>query len=329
MKKLKEEILLVGKGTDLSDKNVLQNRARRKLIAQTIMLNLISYCEEIEDYSLYKSYWNAYYCQSGLVTSKGRSFGNYCQYRFCPICSGIRKVRLLSKYMPIISKWESPYFMTLTSKSPSKNRISKAIQKRQRAFDLIYDRLNKRHIRNGGVKIMGIKTMESNFNPVKLTYNPHYHLIVNSEAAANLLMEEWLKQWPSKYVFKGGQHMRPVTDIEKDLIEVIKYSTKVFTEPDGKEANKKSKIPRKIYIAAMHEINKAFHNKKLIRKFGFTMPKETKQMPPTRTTRNYTDWEYDINKRNWINTDTGTSFVDFNISPRLDYTLNNIDRKLH
>ena len=61
-----------------------------------------------------------------------------------------------------------------------------------RAFDRIHNQCKKRHQRGKGIKLIGIKLLECNFNPAKQTYNPHFHLIVPNEEIAELLKSEWL-----------------------------------------------------------------------------------------------------------------------------------------
>lgn len=100
---------------------------------------------------------------------------------------------------------------------------------------------------------MGIKTVECNFNPKNRTYNPHLHLIVPGKQMAETIIDEWLNLWTEKFTHRDAQNLRKVADKEKDLIEVIKYETKVFTEPDGKKSRGK-KGTAKIYSRALDNI---------------------------------------------------------------------------
>jgi hypothetical protein len=91
-----------------------------------------------------------------------------------------------------------------------------------RAFRKINDKCRKRNQRGKGIKLVGIKSWESNFNPTKKTYNPHLHLIVANSEIAQLLICEWLQIWTSKHTHKIVQYSVPVHDKEKALIEIIK-----------------------------------------------------------------------------------------------------------
>jgi plasmid rolling circle replication initiator protein Rep len=60
----------------------------------------------------------------------------------------------------------------------------------KRAFKRILTKCNKRHQREKGPKIIGIKSLECNFNPERRTYNPHYHVIVPNWEIAILIKRE-------------------------------------------------------------------------------------------------------------------------------------------
>ena len=59
-------------------------------------------------------------------------------------------------------------------------------------------------------------------------------------------MVEWQKQWnqgKKKLAQPFAQHKRKVEDLEHDLIEIIRYGSKIFTEPDVKnKSNHKSRL---------------------------------------------------------------------------------------
>ena len=47
---------------------------------------------------------------------------------------------------------------------------------------------------------------------------------------------------------------RQVQDKEKDLIELIKYEAKVFTDPEGKKRSSEKGSNKKIYVKALDTI---------------------------------------------------------------------------
>jgi hypothetical protein len=93
---------------------------------------------------------------------------------------------------------------------------------------------------------------------------------------ADLIINEWLAIWTSKFTHRDAQHSRKVQDRKRDLVEVIKYETKIFTEPDGKKSRGR-KGTAKIYIRALDNINAAMKGCRLVDRFGFNLPKGSKK----------------------------------------------------
>ncbi|MBK9631976.1 MAG: hypothetical protein IPO62_13080 [Saprospiraceae bacterium] len=93
------------------------NRAKKKLITQSIILSLIDVARIKKDVIMEKAYWNAYHCQSKIIEADGRLYGNYCKNRFCTLCSGNRKADIINMYLPVLKNWSDPYFVTLIARS--------------------------------------------------------------------------------------------------------------------------------------------------------------------------------------------------------------------
>lgn len=91
------------------------------------------------------------------------------------------------------------------------------------------------------MKLVGIKSLECNFNPAKRTYNPHMHLIVANKQMAEIIISESLIICGSKFAVRDAQNMQPVTNTEKALVETVKYRSKIFTEPDAISKARKKK----------------------------------------------------------------------------------------
>src|SRR5665647_1282606 len=250
--------LVSGEGTDIVNNPSLANRAKRKVITRKMILSLIDVVKAKGEPEREQAYWNAFHCQNNVIISDHKLYGNYCKNRFCTICCAIRKADTINRYYPIISQWPDVHFVTLTVKACNAQDLNKRIWRMFRAFELIHNRCKKRQQRGNVVKLIGIKSLECNFNPEMKTYNPHYHIIVPSKEIADLLVEEWIKQWrPTgklsyryKYTSPKAQKISKVTSLEHSLIETIKYGSKIFTEPDLKN---KSKQPVKPMIYAYRE----------------------------------------------------------------------------
>lgn len=71
---------------------------------------------------------------------------------------------------------------------------------------------------------------------------------------------------------------------EKCLIEVIKYTSKLFTESDLKKKMKRGNAPgtkRKIYLSALYSIIEAMQGRRAFSRFGFILPKSEKSTQKT------------------------------------------------
>jgi len=224
-----------GQGTQMSNRKRLQGWAKKKLISKTTMLGLIDIAKSKGNLERVQSYWNTYHCFNHIYTKDGRVYGKYCKNRFCPLCCGIRKAEILNKYYPVLKTWIRPFFLTLTVKATSAQGLEKRMSEMFELFRRIISSQKKRNQRGKGIKLIGIKSFECNFNPEQKTYNPHFHLILNDLQTADHIMTEWVKQgrklWGNASVSKVAQYNTPVKDLEDCLVEILKYYSRIFTEP--------------------------------------------------------------------------------------------------
>lgn len=172
---------------------------------------------------------------------------------------------------------------------------------------------------------MFVRSLECNFNPYKRTYNPHFHLIVPDIETAEILVKEWLALWtfpePGKKPLanRKGQYYRPIKDMTTDLVEVIKYGTKVFTDPEGK---KKPKGIVKMYPRAFYNIIVAMKGLRLFSSVGFILPKKDKEeRHPARVVTDYEEWVHAAELQNWTNTERWEQLFDQNPDAGLEELL--------
>ena len=323
---MKRPKIVNGKGTDLSNKEPLKKRAQKKLITQVRVLSLIDVAKRkgVNDHKII-SYWNTYNCLGKVYTDKGRLYGRYCKNRFCTVCCAIKKADIILKYLPHIQTWKDPHFVTLTVKSVHANELSKMMDDMFKRFTAIKDKFRKWHSRGKSIKLVGVKSLECNFNPVRHWYNPHFHLIVPDKATANILVQEWKKYWGYKIAGSKGQDIRKVTNPEKCMIEVIKYGVKTFTDPDmNKDKKTKERKPGIIYAAALHNIIWAMKGHRIFERFGFNLPKLGTEKPNDVTElHSYKEWLYDIKSTDWISEDSTQPLTEYKPSPLLAAILEN------
>lgn len=216
--------------------------------------------------------------------------------------------------MPVIKEWESPYFVTITAKSVPAESLKKRMQDIIRGFRIISSKYRKRALRTKDIKLVGIKSLECNFNARTSRYNPHLHLIVKNKEMADIIVSEWLKLCTRDFAYKVAQKGRKVKNLERDLIETIKYGSKIFTEPD---VNKKTKLKgnselRNIYAAALDNIFKAMQGIRIFDRFGFDLPKEVNKGEIGATViTNFKEWMYDSKTFDWHNVNTGETLTKY------------------
>lgn len=314
----KQPIILTGKGSDIYDKGYGRRKCKNKTITDALLLQLIDIAKKDGRYDIVKSLWNTWHCQNIVYTHEGRLYtGKYCKNRFCRNCLGIRKAELINKYYPVLKEWGGAYFVTLTVKSCYKNMLPVMLKKCLQGLERIVDKYEKREARGKGKKLMGIRTLESNFNPIRKWYNPHLHIIVPDRETAEILVNEWLQLWRYKdpnrkpLADRKGQDIEKVWNMDAALIEVIKYGTKVFTDPEGKEGKGKPKGIVKIYTRAFYNITVAMKGLRLFGSFGFKLPKKDNvERMPAKVVSDYEKWLHTPEIQNWVNSEGWETLFD-------------------
>ena len=118
-------VIVSGKGTSQYDNPSLLNRAKRKTITRKMILSLIDVTKAKGEPEREQMYWNAYHCQTKIISSNNQLYGNYCKNRFCTICCAIRKADIINRYFPTLKTWEEPHFVTLTVKAIKEKNLNK------------------------------------------------------------------------------------------------------------------------------------------------------------------------------------------------------------
>jgi hypothetical protein len=135
-----------------------------------------------------------------------------------------------------------------------------------------------------------------------------------------MLKKEWCELWGNKHTYKGAQYIRPVEDLERDLIETIKYGSKIFTEADVKKKTK-SNLPPMIYAKALHNIFMAMEKRRIFERFGFDLPKQAPKRSTVKEITNFERWLFPADGKDWINPKTGETLTGYLETPELSYLL--------
>lgn len=318
-----KSIVLIGKG---SCKASIQKRFKKKFITQKTILALVDIAKEEKDKEWEQRYWNTYHCQNVIYTHEGRGYGRFCKNRFCAVCLAIRKADMINRYKPIIDEWDDVHFLTLTIKSVKKDKLDLYFDLMLKAFGKIRARCAKRHQRGKGPKLIGIRSLEANYNAAKEWYNPHFHILVASEEIAETIKNEWLEIWNRKrqLAVEYAQDIRPVSNTEKDIIETIKYGAKVISDSDPSRKKKGKNKDKRIYAAALHEIYKAMDGHRLFGSFGFTLPK-SQHTPQYKEVVEFKEWIYESRLMTYIDEGTGEIMKNYIPDSTLEYIVNHID----
>ena len=143
------------------------------------------------------------------------------------------------------------------------------------------------------------------------------------------LYTEWLKLWTPKFAVRSAQNIQEVYDTEKNLVEIIKYGTKIFKKPD---INKHSKVERyhQIYAADLNTILTAMKGKRLFERFGFNLIKSKKKIhSPPNLVYDFKEWEFNRKQADWKNTKSTEVLSGYKLPPKLQAMLSLcIDKKL-
>lgn len=316
-------LVIYGEGSDLRNVEALVGRAKRKTITQVMVLSLIDVATKKKKGDRVKAYWNTYHCQNRIVTHDGKLHTTYCKNRFCTVCLSIRKATIMNNYLPYLQTWEDPYFLTLTVKAIPAYKLPRYVNGMLGLFGKIIDKYRKKAKRRKGFALEGIRSLECNFNPVKRTYNPHFHILVRNKEMGEILLAEWLTRFPKRHANRLAQKLVKVDDRERALIEIVKYGSKIFTEPDLKKATRKTS--RYIYVSALDNIFSAMQGRRIFDRFGFNLPEQRASEPKQnfRILIDYENWLYTPKLFDWVNIDSGETLSGYQLTNELKDILSN------
>ena len=230
----------------LSKSHEKQYRSALRKNYTNIKLTLL--IEATEDKTWKERYWDAWHCKRVILQQGDKLKSTLCRRRWCQTCNRIKTAELLHAYKQPLLDLGTLYFVTLTAPTVCERELRSVIKKRIKAFQRIKDNMRK----NYGMKINGIRKLEATHTKGK--YHPHFHLIMQGKAEAELLLKLWLAQFPS-----ANKHAQNITAIdtvnEKSFIELFKYASK-------------DAVKDKASAHATHKIYMAIHDIRTIQSFG-------------------------------------------------------------
>ena len=117
------------------------------------------------------------------------------------------------------------------------------------------------------------------------------------------------------FAFSRGQ-------MEEQYLEIIKYGSKILTEPNPRLKAKKHKITRRVYILALYNILKAMKGLRLVDKYGFKIPNNNNKQITLTTLIDYNELLYQSDIMDWVNEETGETLSGYTPTSELINLLN-------
>lgn len=204
-------------------------KARKKYFSYGLAVNLANKNPESP---LKDSYLHTTLCAEQLeVDENGKAHSKYCKNRWCPLCQSIRIAKLIRGYKNQLEQYPELYFVTLTRPTVPAEGLKAQREKMMKSFTSIR---NSFFFRRG--KFSGLRKAECTIRPDG-HYHFHFHVLVNSKAAAEFMVQRWLKLNPD--AVEDAQDIEEVDKSnDRSLLEIFKYFTKLLAKlksEDGSE----------------------------------------------------------------------------------------------
>jgi hypothetical protein len=194
---------------------VFLKRAKVKFTQQKLLRALVKLGSPLA-----KKYDATLFCSSVLEQEGNKLRSRFCNNRWCNICNRIRTAKLIKGYGAAIDSMIDPRFVTLTVPNVPATELRAEIRRMISEFRKIQE-LRRKHKKP---LIRGIRKLEVTYNPDINNFHPHFHCIVEGEAAADELIKDWLDR--NTKADKRGQDQREA----KNPIELFKYFAKLTSK---------------------------------------------------------------------------------------------------
>ena len=297
---------------------VLQKRARAKSFSERLVGGLVDLGG---DTPLRHSYLRTQSCASLLRQENGKITGKYCGNRWCVVCNRIRTAKLYEAYLPALLQWEHRYFVTLTIPNCS----GKSLHAKVRELIAGLRRVGQ-YVRRDGHDFAAIRKLEITYSLARGDFHPHFHLIVNSQAAADALVTRWLIYFPEA---RGiAQDVRRCESVAA-AAELFKYFTKLTVKIDGRYSAPPAR--------ALDTIFKSMRKLRTIQPMGFKGVATAEAITDEDGELNLragtvvksariADFEWLSTSFDWVDFSTGEVLADFEPSQKFLALLDRIER---
>lgn len=240
-----------------------------------------------------KRYWKGFHCSNTKIQNGNTIKGSLCRQRWCQNCNRIKTAELRNAYetpFKELQEEDDLYFITLTSPTVEKRKLSDEITKRYKAFTRIKDNLRKRY----SINLVGCRKLEVTYNSKDDKYHPHFHFIQKGKKEAEMLLKLWMKQFPRADLKGQEVKLIPKNNDGKDLQEIFKYATK-------------HEVNDKMSAEALHHIYVCIRGRRIFQTYGKL--KKVEEVKEAKNSEINADWlnpghhiyEFDNRTKDWIN----------------------------
>lgn len=289
---------------------VLQKRAKRNYFGRSVKYSLLKYNEKS---ILKKQYFGSLLCVSELVATGDKITGKYCKARWCPVCNAIKTANYITAYKDELLAFKEPRLLTLTIPNMPASELKAAISgmgKVWRSF-MVKNTLAAR--RKGLIyEFSGLRKLEVTYNKQQNNYHPHYHIMCNSQAEGERLINYWLQKFPKAN--RKAQNNKPMFGGINGLLEVFKYATKL-TSSMGDEKQSPGVYAKAKFIdyKALNNIFIALRNIRIFQPFGniTKLVNEDEISEATEATDNVIESVYKWQFNDWHEVNTNTPLSNY------------------
>ena len=257
---------------------------------------------------LHFAYLRTLSCSGLMRQADGKVTAKYCRARWCCVCNAIRSAKLMVAYSPELESWTDGTFLTLSRPNVRGKNLYGELRLNRKALQKVMAKA-----RRGGWVFRAVLKVEVTYNPMKGTYHPHFHLMVDSRAVADELLRLWMAANPTAH--RSGQDVRKC----HSPLELFKYVTKLLVK--GLEGEQTTPHP-----AVLDTIFRAMKNLRTMQPLGFrvagaavlpedeTLQLDASTLSPISRPEPF-DWEWVDWLHDWVDKGTGEVLADF--SPTL------------
>jgi hypothetical protein len=237
--------------TELDGKK-LKSKAKKKYVSSALAKGLV----KVNNSPLNYKYAQTFGCCDIMTVGESGELKSqfYCGNRWCATCQSIKMATLIDKYHPMLINTPDLYFVTLTLRTVEAEKLQDRYDYMTKTWREITDLARKQK----RVDFMGIRKTETTAAKNNL-YHTHFHVLISGRYNAFWLLGQWMARNVGLAEFQS-QCVKKVREVERALIEVLKYATKMSIKDGDKE----------IAVEAwrLDIIYRAMYRKRLIQAFG-------------------------------------------------------------